>query len=225
ELEVARLMVEMQHYLVAKLDAKRAAPQQDILSDLATGRLAGERLLTREEALGIAEQVLVGGNETTTNAIASGLLLLLRHPEVLKAVRRDPGHIPRLIEETLRLESPTQGLLRLTTCDTELLGTAIPKGRFVHLRFAAANRDPSVFAEPRRLDLKRRNAGAHMAFSQGEHHCLGAPLARQEMHLAFEMLLERFDDLSLDCDEAELTYLPSFTLRALKTLPIRYRAR
>ena len=225
ELEVARLMVELQHYLVGKLDEKRADPQGDILSDLATGRLHGERALTTPEALGIAEQALVGGNETTTNAIASGMLLLLRHPEVLAALRRDPAHIPRFVEETLRLESPTQGLLRVTTCETELEGTAIPAGSFVHLRFGAANRDPAVFPEPTRLDLARRNAGAHMAFSQGEHHCLGAPLARQEMRLAFEMCLERLDDLSLDCDPDALEYVPNFTLRALRTLPLRFRAR
>ncbi|MFP6641328.1 MAG: cytochrome P450 [Myxococcota bacterium] len=225
ELEVARLMVELQHYLVDHLDAKREAPENDILSDLATGRLDGERVLTTKEALGIAEQILVGGNETTTNAIASGLLLLLRYSEVMNAVRREPGHIPRLIEEILRLESPTQGLLRLTACDTELLGTRIPKGRFVHLRFAAANRDPDVFENPAQLDLERRNAGAHMAFSQGEHHCLGAPLARQEMRLAFEMLLERMENVSLDCDESQLAYCPSFTLRALTALPIRFRVR
>ena len=225
ELEVADQMVALQHYLVEWLERKRQNPQEDILSDLATGRFRGERLLTTEEMLGIAEQALVGGNETTTNAIASGLLLLLRHPEAMDALRNDQGLIKPFIEETLRLEAPTQGLLRRTTRETNLLGVRIPKDRMVHLRFGAANRDPAVFAHPERLDLNRRNAGSHMAFSQGEHHCLGAPLARQEMNLAFEMLLDRWSDIQLDVPEEELSYLPSLTLRALRTLPLRFRPR
>lgn len=224
ELVVAARMVELQHYLVAKLEEKRRSPREDILSDLANGRLRGERALSTEEMLGIAEQALVGGNETTTNAIASGMLLLLRNPDVLRELRADPGWVRGFCEEALRLESPTQGLLRITTRDTELLGVPIPKGRFVHLRFGAANRDPAVFSEPARLDPRRRNAGAHMAFSQGEHHCLGAPLARQEMKLAFEMLLERWDAIELTVPEHALEYVPSFTLRALRALPLRFRA-
>jgi cytochrome P450 len=225
ELEVAAQMVELQHYLVAKLEEKRRAPREDILSDLATGRLRGERPLATEEMLGIAEQALVGGNETTTNAIASGMLLLLRNPAVLAALRADARLVRLFVEEALRLESPTQGLLRRATRDTELLGVRIPKDRLVHLRFGAANRDPAVFPEPARLDLARRNAGAHMAFSQGEHHCLGAPLARQELRLAFEHLLERWEAIELAVPESQLEYLPSFTLRALRALPLRFRAR
>jgi cytochrome P450 len=225
ELEVAALMVELQHYLVGKLEAKRREPREDILSDLANGLYRGERKLTTEEMLGIAEQALVGGNETTTNAIASGMLLLLRHPDAMAALRKDPSLVKTFIEETLRLESPTQGLLRRTTCDTELLGVPIPKDRVVHIRFAAANRDPEVFPDPTRLDLHRRNAGAHMAFSQGEHHCLGAPLARQEMKLAFEMLLESWDAIELAMPEEDLEYVPSLTLRALRKLPLRFRPR
>ncbi|MDG2051904.1 MAG: cytochrome P450 [Myxococcota bacterium] len=225
ELEVAREMVALQHYLVEWLERKRQNPQEDILSDLANGRFRGERFLTTEEMLGIAEQALVGGNETTTNAIASGLLLLLRHPEVMDALRQDRRLLKPFIEETLRLEAPTQGLLRRTTRETVLLGVPIPKGRMVHLRFGAANRDPAVFPEPERLDLTRRNAGSHMAFSQGEHHCLGAPLARQEMKLAFEMLLDRWSEIQLDVAEEELSYWPSLTLRALRTLPLRFQPR
>ncbi len=224
ELVVATRMVELQHYLVAKLEEKRRAPREDILSDLANGLLRGERPLSTEEMLGIAEQALVGGNETTTNAIASGMRLLLRNPEALRELRDDPGLVRVFVEEVLRLESPTQGLLRTTTRDTELLGVPIPKGRMVHLRFGAANRDPAVFPDPARLDLRRRNAGAHMAFSQGEHHCLGAPLARQEMKLAFEMLLERWDEIELAVPDGTLEYLPSFTLRTLRVLPLRFRA-
>jgi cytochrome P450 len=152
------------------------------------------------------------------------MLLLLRNPEVLRELRADPSLVRGFVEEVLRLESPTQGLLRIATRDTELLGVPIPKGRLVHLRFGAANRDPEVFAEPARLDPRRRNAGAQMAFSQGEHHCLGAPLARQEMKLAFEMLLERWDSIALALPEQALEYVPSFTLRALRALPLRFRA-
>ena len=90
----------------------------------------------------------------------------------------------RFVEEALRLESPSQGFFRFAE-DAEVAGVRIPNGAMVHVRFAAANRDPEQFPDPDSLDLRRPNAGAHMAFSQGEHHCVGAPLARLELQTAF----------------------------------------
>jgi cytochrome P450 len=222
EAVVADRITEMQRYLMERLEERRHAPREDILSDLANGSFRGEGRLPDEDALGIAEQILVEGNETTTNAIASGMLLLLQNPDVMAELRETPTLIKAFIEEALRLESPTQGSFRITTCDTELAGVEIPARSLVHLRLGAANRDPEQFPNPDVLDLRRANAGSHMAFGQGEHQCLGAPLAREQMRLAFEMLLERLDRIALSQPQRRPEYVPGFTSRALKQLGIRF---
>ena len=219
ELEVARLGLELQAYLSAKLEEKRRAPREDILSDLVQGRLPDGSPLPERDRMGIAEHILVGGHETVSSALAMGTLLLIRHPEVLAELRAAPELVKTFVEEALRLESPSQGFFRVALGDSELRGVAIPKGSMVHLRFAAANRDPEVFPDPDRLDLHRTNAGAHMAFSQGEHHCLGAPLARLELQTAFRALLERAGELRLDTDQP-LEYLPGLSLRSLRALHV-----
>lgn len=222
EAVVADRITEMQRYLMARLEERRHAPREDILSHLANGSFRGEGRLPDEDALGIAEQILVEGNETTTNAIASGMLLLLQNPDVMAKLRESPALIKAFIDEVLRLESPTQGSLRITTCDTELAGIPIPARSLVHLRFGAANRDPEQFQNPELLDLRRANAGSHMAFGQAEHQCLGAPLAREQMRLAFELLLERLDRIALSQPQRRPEYVPGFTFRALKQLGIRF---
>jgi cytochrome P450 len=224
ELEVARLGLELQRYLEARFDEKRRAPRADILSDLVQGRLPDGRPLPADERMGLAEHILVGGHETVTSALALGTLLLIRKPDVWEELRAAPDLVKTFVEEALRLESPSQGFFRVALQDAELRGVHIPKGSMVHLRFAAANRDPEVFPDPDRLDLQRANAGAHMAFSQGEHHCLGAPLARLELNTAFRALVERFDALELAAG-ARVEYLPGLSLRALRALQVRYRAK
>ena len=128
------------------------------------------------------------------------------------------------VEEVLRLESPTQGLYRTVTRDTEIRGVAVPKGATVHLRFAAANRDAAVFKDPECLDLARPNAIRHMAFSQGEHHCPGAGLSRLEQNIAFTALIERLPNLRLTPGGNDFEHLPGFVLRALKSLSVSFDA-
>ena len=173
----------------------------------------------------IAEQVLVGGNETTTNAIASGMKLLIDNPDEERLLREDPSLLATFVEEVLRLESPTQGLFRVSVKDSVLGGVEIPERSLVHLRFAAANRDPDHFEDPDRLDVRRVNARTQLAFSQGPHVCLGAPLARQEMLLAFRILLDRLADIRFAEGQDEFRYVPGFTLRALENLRIAFRPR
>lgn len=222
---VARSNVALQHYLVEKLEEKRRSPGEDILSNLVQARFEGSRPLETPELLSLAEQILVGGNETTTNSIASGMMLLIQNPGLEETLRADPALIPSFVEEVLRLESPTQGLFRITTRDTELSGVAIPADSLVHLRFAAANRDPRHFPEPDRLDVHRANATTQLAFSQGAHVCLGAPLARQEMRLAFRILLERLEGFRFAKGATDLRHVPGFTLRALEKLHVTLRSR
>ncbi|MCB9724388.1 MAG: cytochrome P450 [Spirochaetaceae bacterium] len=220
EIEVAHLGVELQQYLAAWMEEKRESPAEDVLSELAVACFPDGRPLPMAEKMGIAEHLIVGGHETATSALASGVMLLAQQPEVARALREDPGLVRNFVEEVLRLESPSQGFFRFALETAEVAGVQIPKGSMVQVRFAAANRDPAQFPDPDRLDLHRPNAGAHMAFSQGEHHCVGAPLARLELQTAFRVLLDRFERIEIP-EGSVLTHLPGLALRTLSALPIR----
>lgn len=221
EIEVARLGVELQQYLAGWMEKKKSEPGEDVLTTLANACFPDGRPLPMAEKMGMAEHLIVGGHETVTSALASGLWLLIGHPEVEAALRRDRSLLRNFVEEALRLESPSQGFFRWAEQDGEVAGVAIPRGSMVHVRFAAANRDPEQFPDPDVLDLHRKNAGAHMAFSQGEHHCVGAPLARLELTTTFGVLLDRFERFAL-VPGAEIRHLPGIALRTLAGLPIRY---
>ncbi len=223
QLDVARKGVEFQNYIIEKVREKRANPQDDLISELANASFEGERPLTDAEIISMIDHLFIGGNETTTFAIASGMWLLLSNPEQLAKVRADRSLIKNMVEEILRLESPTQGMPKITTEDVELSGVAIPKGSIVHVRYAAANRDPDKFECPHAMDVTRKSAGSHMAFSQSIHSCPGATLSRVEIAIAFEHLLDRLDDLEFTPGENDFTHLPGFVLRALKTLSINFK--
>jgi cytochrome P450 len=222
EMWVAEEGVAFQTYLKEHIDARRRAPKDDIISHLVGARLGGERLLTDGEIISIVDHLYIGGNETTTFALASGMWLMLREPAIYERLRSDPAKIRVFVEEGLRLESPTQGLYRTVTRDTEIRGVALPKGSTVHMRFAAANRDETVFNDPDRLDLDRPNAIRHMAFSQAEHHCPGAGLSRLEQNIAFAALIERLPKLRLTPGKNSFQHLPGFVLRALRSLHLSF---
>lgn len=221
ELECAREIVAFQHAMKAELDARRATPRDDLLSDLVNARVDGERPLDDAECMSILQQLMVAGNETTTSTLAGGLLLLVRNPQALVAVRADPRLIPNMVEEMLRLESPTAGLPRIVRRDTELGGVAIPAGSMLHVRFAAANRDPARFPEPDAFDPARKNARAHLAFGKGIHMCVGNMLSRKELAVAFELLLARLEQVELAPD-ADLAHVPNMMLRGLRRLDLRW---
>jgi cytochrome P450 len=185
----------------------------------------GERPLDVAESLSILQQLLVAGNETTGSAIAEGMWLLVQNPVELARVEADPGLVPNLVEEVLRLATPTANMWRVVTRDTELAGVAIPKGSFALLRYASANRDEAHFPDPDRFDVTRANAGEHLAFGHGIHFCLGAALARAEMAVAFRTLLARLADWRLDPQAPEPRHKPNALLRGLEALPLRFRAR
>ena len=222
ELECARSTVEFQRYFAAKLDERRTAPQDDILTDLINARLEGETPLDTAEMLSILQQLLVAGNETTTNLIASAMLLLLQNPQQLAAVCTDHSLIPNCVEEALRCESPVQGLFRMARLDTELGGVKIPAGSRLVLMYASANRDDQEFPQAERFEVCRANAKDHVAFGAGIHYCLGAPLARLEATVAFETLLGRLQHLRLAEDKNDYRHTPSFILRGLKALHLEF---
>lgn len=229
ELECAREVVEFQHHVKARIDERRAHRTDDLLSDLVYAEVDGERPLEDAEILSIMQQLMVAGNETTTSALAGGLLQLIENPDQMaKAVAAaDEGNeraIINLVEEVLRIESPTAGMWRLVLKDAELGGVAIPKGAMVQLRYAAANRDPAKFADPDRFDIERANARSHLAFGKGIHMCVGNMLSRKEMAVAYSELLTRLTDFRL-ADGHEPSWPPNMLLRGLTTLPITFRRR
>jgi cytochrome P450 len=224
EIVVAREEVALQKYLVAHMERKRAEPGEDILTDLAGACMADGSPMPLAEKVGLAEHLIVGGHETATSALGAGMLILARQPAVADRLRADPALVETFVEEVLRLESPSQGFFRVAVQDAELRGVTIPAGDMVHLRFAAANRDPDQFADPDRLDLARANARTHLAFSTGVHHCLGSAYARLELTTAFRTLLQRLDDIRLAPGFVP-AHLPGLSLRTLKALELRYRPR
>ncbi|MDX1648680.1 MAG: cytochrome P450 [Myxococcota bacterium] len=223
--EAARLILAFQRYFAERLEARRRAPADDILSDLVHARVEDERPLDVAEMLSILQQILVAGNETTASAIVEGVALLIDHPDQMARVRAEPTRIPALVEEVLRLATPTANMWRVATRDTELGGVAIPKGSMLMLRYASANRDEAVFPEPDRFDVARPNAGEHLAFGSGVHFCLGARLARMEMTVAFRVLLERLEDLAFDPERPRPRHVPNLLLHGLEALPLVFRPR
>jgi cytochrome P450 len=144
---------------------------------------------------------------------------LLQHPEALARVTRDRAAIPALIEETLRFDSPVQGIPRKAVRDVKLAGVELPKDAFLMVMFGSANRDERVFPDPDLFDIDRRGRD-HIAFGHGIHFCLGAALARLEARVAFETLFERCQRLRLEADEIPM--MDSMLLRGPKHLPVRF---
>ncbi|MDX1581088.1 MAG: cytochrome P450, partial [Alphaproteobacteria bacterium] len=223
EMERARLVVEFQHYFSERIEERRQKAEDDILSDLVNAQVEGERPLEIKELLSIIQQLLVAGNETTTNALAAGMVLLMENPDQRQMLREgNDKQMRTFVEEVLRLEAPVQGLFRITTQDTELGGFKIPKGAMVNLRWGAANRDERVFECPAELDVNRKNAGAQIAFGVGAHFCVGAMLAREEMFCAFRTLLNRLENIHFAEENPSLEHHPNFILRGLKELRLGF---
>ncbi|WP_329518603.1 cytochrome P450 [Spirillospora sp. NBC_01491] len=190
----------------------------DLLSALVAVSDGGDAL-TEEELLATCVLLLVAGHETTVNLIGNGALALLRSPGGLARFRAHPEEVPDAVEELLRYDPPVQLTLRSVLEDVEIAGTALRQGEMVLLLTGAANRDPSVFADPDRLDLTRYGSDAprHLAFGHGIHFCLGAPLAHLEGQIALQKLFERVVTLAPDDD---LVYRDNLVLRGLTALPV-----
>ena len=190
---------EVKEYMAGILAERRQEPREDLISELAYAELDGERL-SDEEIFSFLRLLLPAGVETTYRATGNLLFSLLSNPEQLDAVRADRALVPPAIEEALRLETPLLNITRLATRDTEISGTPIPTGSTVMLMLAAANRDETRFAEPDRYDIFRENPKPHISFGQGPHACIGTHLARMEMRVSLNLLLDRLPNLRLDPD-------------------------
>ncbi len=206
-------------YMRSLVERARRQPGEDILGMLV--REHGHEL-TNDELIGIASLLLLAGHETTSNMLGLGTLALLRHPDQLAAVRDDPDAIGPAVEELLRWLSIVHSAIpRITTTDVEIAGVAIPAGRLVFVSLPSGNRDPEFIDSPEVLDI-RRGAPGHLAFGHGVHHCLGAPLARTEMRIAFPALLRRFPRLALAEDFTDVSFRSFHFIYGLKSLEVAW---
>jgi cytochrome P450 len=179
---------------------KRANPADDLLTALIHAEDGGD-VLDDDELIAQTLLLYIAGHETTVNLIAGGTLALLRYPDQLALLRRDPGLVPNAVEELLRYDSPVQASRRITLEPVTVGGTTIPAGAFVMASLGSANRDERFWGpDAAELNLGRENARQHVSFGAGPHHCLGASLARLEAGIAVERLTARFPDLALDGD-------------------------
>lgn len=209
---------DMSAYFRSAIREQRTRPRDGLVHAFLTAEDHGDRL-TEEEIISNCIITMVGGQETTTNLISNGLLALLRHPDQLERLRRDPTLIPSAVEELLRYESPTQHTARVAPDNVELGGKLIRKRQGVIALIGAANRDPERFPDPDRLDLGRSD-NRHLAFGWAAHFCFGAPLARIEGQVAFETLLRRLPNLELE--PGPLVWRPNLALRGLTALRVSF---
>jgi len=212
-------VIEAQHYFKAIIDQRRSSEGGDLISHLVAADYDG-RKLTDAEIIAIVYDLLIGGNETTTSSIGSGMMLLLEHPEQMELVKQDSSNLRNFVDEAIRLETPIQGIYRMTTRDTVLGDVAIPCGALVNLRTAAANRDGGIFQSADQFDVTRRNAPLHFGFGTGVHRCLGLMLAKREMESAFNFLLQRLDGVGYATQFEGVEYIRSVFQRTPVGLPL-----
>jgi cytochrome P450 len=219
-----RVFANLSPYFTRYIEERRASPGADVMSRLASARFPNGELPEVDVVVRLASIFFAAGQETTARLLAAGMRILAERPALADTLRRDPASIPRFVEECLRVEGPIKSTFRLVLSDTRIGGVDVPAGSIVMGLIGAANRDPRVFDDPDRFDPKRANARRNIAFGHGEHFCPGASLARAEARICFERLLARLDDFEL-IDPNALSYAPTFIIRGLNALPLRFGRR
>jgi cytochrome P450 len=213
-------MLPLAQYVARLVRARRKAPQDDLVSQLIHAEQDGDHF-SQNEVIGTTILLLIAGHETTVNLIGNGTLALLQAPEQMAQLRQDPSLIKPAVEAILRLVNPVQMVNRYAAVEVEIGGVKIPRGSHVMLAVAAADHDPAFAGAPDQLDL-RHGDSKHLAFGQGIHYCLGAPLARLEGEIAFSSLLARLPNLRLADPGQALDWRPALELRGLRALPVRF---
>ncbi|WP_020667417.1 cytochrome P450 [Amycolatopsis nigrescens] len=216
--EQLRTRGEFAEYIRELAALRRTEPGDDLLSALVKVR-DSEDVLTEAELIATCILLLIAGHETTVNLIGNGTLALLRDPGEYARLRDEPGLVERAVEELLRYDSPVQLSVRAALEDAEVGGVPIARGSITILLIGSANRDPDAFDRPDRLDIGREPS-RHLAFGQGVHFCLGAPLARLEAQLAFRALTERAPGLR---QAGEPSWKDNIVLRGLARLPVHLK--
>ena len=217
----ARALVAFNRYIQERIDEKRREPKEDMITFLTQVEFQGQPL-SDGDIISVVSGMHIGGNETTQYALTSEAMLLARHPEVVDELRADRSKVRFFVEEALRLYAPTQGLSgRMVARDTEIRGVRIPAGSLLHLRWAAANRDPELCPAPDELRLDRKNPGKHLTFSIRPRGCPGAGLSRLEQNIAVNVMLDRLDDIRLAPGANDFKHQPGIML-GLYELNLRF---
>jgi cytochrome P450 len=212
--------INVGRYFLDLTNTRRAAPDMDLISRLVGAEIDGERL-SDADILALATLLFVAGSETTMNSISGGLLAFMERPEQLRRLQDDPALWPRTVEEVLRWVSPVlNGMVRTAMDDIEVGDVVIRAGDKVTLWYPSANRDESHFTEPFSFDIGR-DPNDHVAFGAGIHFCLGASLARLEIRITLQTVLERLRDIR---QTGEMVRLRSNVSQAIEHLPIGFTA-
>jgi cytochrome P450 len=223
QLEYLRTVIEYYQFMAAEVDTRIASPTDDVISEWLTGERADGQKLDRTGVINLIRQMLGAGQDSSAMTMGIMMRLLIENPTQMARAREEPGYLKKVVEETLRVEHPIQWQWRFALEDTELAGVRIPKGARLLTSWASANRDERKWHQPERFDPNRTDLKDHMGFGKGLHYCIGAPLARLEIAIAFERLLGRLDNIGFAQPEPEFTYPPNPQFRALSELRIRFR--
>ena len=215
-----RSVDNLRDYFVELIARRRSALGSDLISGFVQAEEEGQTL-TEEEILAMGILLLIGGTETTTNLLGNTLILLRERPDVYDAIKRDPTLVSDLFEEVLRFNTPVQMVFRNTVREVELAGVKIPADSLVLPLLGSANRDESKYPNPNVFDLYRKPKDI-MTFGAGPHFCIGAQLSRIEAKLAMEILLQRFERLTLQ--ESTITWIDSYFARGPQKLPVWFEA-
>ncbi|SFO86746.1 cytochrome P450 [Qipengyuania nanhaisediminis] len=216
---VAGAVKDFEAYFAGLTAEKRANPTDDVASTIANATVDGEPLNDRD-MMGYYIIVAAAGHDTTSASTAGAMLALAQDPEQWDKVKADRSLLPGIVEEAIRWTSPVQHFMRTAAEDTELGGQHIAKGDWLMINYVAANHDPAQFGNPRKFDASR-SPSRHLAFGAGAHQCLGLHLARLEMRILFETLLDRVESVEL---AGEPKRAKSTFVGGLKTLPLRIAA-
>jgi cytochrome P450 len=217
----AETVNEMREYFGRLIEERRKEPRNDLLSGLVAAELEGSKL-DFPEMIQMLILLLVAGNETTTNLIGNTVIELMNHPDQLERLRTAPELIHTAIEEVLRFSSPVQATVRRAARDAQVGGKTVSENQQIIVWLQSANRDEEVFPNPDTFDVAR-TPNRHIAFGLGPHFCLGAPLARLEARVALQALLERMKSFER-VGEGPLPRVPTFIMRGVRSLPIRFEA-
>jgi cytochrome P450 len=224
ELECARILTQMQQYMKKSIEQMRAQPDGRLLSRVVHAELDGRHLDMRE-LMSVLQQLIVGGSDTTTAALGGGMKLLIENPDVPEQLRQQPELMRPFVEEVLRLAAPLQTMFRRAVEDIEIRGVKIPKDSIVEVRFGAANRDPQVYPDPEKLDLRRSNPSPQLAFGAGPHLCIGNQLARCELRVAFTRIVDRMQGFHFSRGADSVDYTPLYISNGLTKLWMRFTKR
>lgn len=217
--EALKAYGEMAAYWEGLVTERRGGDGTDLISQIVNHQLPGEDLSDAEVA-GFCSLLHDAAQNTTMNMITHGVLTLARHPEARRVLEAQPEMWDGAVDELMRHVSPVQGLARTTTRDVEMHGVTIPKGDQVLVLYGSANRDERAYDDPDRFDVERKRVKAHFGFGHGIHHCLGNAVARLEIKVALQVVLDRLHDWGFD--ETAVEYNQLVPTRGIATAPVTF---